>query len=653
MSTGDDWFIAAYGDSLTLRRDGLDILFAGVGKIEVNFKRRNTRFPMVEHPGTAFDGGHHDHRLLARIALPRTLLIDAIRGDVKRSDLLMGSDASVILPDTSPEAAATLKRLALERVSRDGQPSAPRERRTSINGRNTPETKAQSAIQPTDAVAAAKAGGLEELDPATCRRLGRGRIHDIFTVVSGGETLVLQRVNEAAVPAEVLAQVSQRVFGDIGNEVQIRKWPRNSQMVLTTDSGKWLHRDFMQGQYLLAPVTLDQVQRMAAYLRRFHTEIKDRLLIGGALPTCNPWGESIDSDAVRIARTPSLISCDNELAAFAQLEAVRLRHQHYPAVEPELAVLHRDPKPSNFVEECNGNLALVDFDTVGPGAPMEDLGELVRAVVASDESPVETSVLTPSQCLAVVDAALRGYYARDLATLRQELIERAGHHARMLAQRFLAAHLEGNLKFKQDYPGENFKVAQQNLEAMVNLGVVPRAADPEHILVYAGAPNDCRGELSVTAKARLDSFIAIASGESFLQAQLLLTGGFGDHFNRSGAPHYAHAMRYLKEVSPAVHERISACLPSSHTYQDSQMIVWYARARNATRVTAVTSGFHAERLEFMLELHAPSTLEVSVMTGEPWSEVPNMNHELDERELRASAIAALTALLVGREEGLK
>ncbi|MEZ4706532.1 MAG: YdcF family protein [Caldilineaceae bacterium] len=111
------------------------------------------------------------------------------------------------------------------------------------------------------------------------------------------------------------------------------------------------------------------------------------------------------------------------------------------------------------------------------------------------------------------------------------------------------------------------------------------------LIVILGAPNDDAGQLSQMALGR------VALGYAQHQARqwpLLLTGGFGDHFNRTALPH-AH---YLQQWLLAHGVPTDAILPfvlSRHTGEDARLARPVVEAYGARRLLVVTSDFHVER----------------------------------------------------------
>ncbi|MEZ4658854.1 MAG: YdcF family protein [Caldilineaceae bacterium] len=114
------------------------------------------------------------------------------------------------------------------------------------------------------------------------------------------------------------------------------------------------------------------------------------------------------------------------------------------------------------------------------------------------------------------------------------------------------------------------------------------------LIVILGAPNDDAGQLSAMALGR------VALGYAHHRERkwpLLLTGGFGDHFNRTAWPH-AH---YLQQWLRAHGVPADAILPfvlSRHTGEDARLARPIVEAHGARRLLVVTSDFHVERADW-------------------------------------------------------
>lgn len=118
------------------------------------------------------------------------------------------------------------------------------------------------------------------------------------------------------------------------------------------------------------------------------------------------------------------------------------------------------------------------------------------------------------------------------------------------------------------------------------------------LIVVLGSPNTEDGELYSAAKGRC----AVALDEYRQRAgwKLLLTGGFGDHFNTSKQPHAAHVKRYLVEcgVPP---DAIVEFAESRNTLEDASLAKPIVLRHAVSEIVVITSDFHLDRAKYIFE----------------------------------------------------
>ncbi len=112
------------------------------------------------------------------------------------------------------------------------------------------------------------------------------------------------------------------------------------------------------------------------------------------------------------------------------------------------------------------------------------------------------------------------------------------------------------------------------------------------MVVVLGAPNDASGELGPVASRRVQLAADLARRDD--SVLLLPTGGFGEHFNVSSAPHWQHITRALVAagVAPA---RVLAGVDSRNTAEDAELACAEVQRMAPRRTVVVTSEFHRER----------------------------------------------------------
>lgn len=119
-------------------------------------------------------------------------------------------------------------------------------------------------------------------------------------------------------------------------------------------------------------------------------------------------------------------------------------------------------------------------------------------------------------------------------------------------------------------------------------------------IMILGAPNDNKGHLSLMAKTRL----ILGSKELALNPgfRILLTGGFGQHFNQTNLPHWHYAKEFLiKELSISPHSFLPEAIESTNTMEDIEMARPIFLKYNFEKIILVTSEFHLKRVQYIVE----------------------------------------------------
>lgn len=117
-------------------------------------------------------------------------------------------------------------------------------------------------------------------------------------------------------------------------------------------------------------------------------------------------------------------------------------------------------------------------------------------------------------------------------------------------------------------------------------------------VVILGSPNDAAGNLSEMGKGRVE-----LGRSSYLPLQdqgwrILLTGGWGDHFNTTAMPHAHHAQLMLLGAGvPADH--IVEFAESSNTVDDALKARPIVDKYGVSRLIVVSSDFHIARASFV------------------------------------------------------
>jgi uncharacterized SAM-binding protein YcdF (DUF218 family) len=118
------------------------------------------------------------------------------------------------------------------------------------------------------------------------------------------------------------------------------------------------------------------------------------------------------------------------------------------------------------------------------------------------------------------------------------------------------------------------------------------------IILLLGSPNSKEGELFSVAKERCE--MGIQEYLNHPTWKIVLTGGFGEHFNESEKPHAYYLNRYLIErgVAPGV---ILDSVLSTNTLEDASLTKPIIVKYNVGDILVVTSDFHYDRARYIFE----------------------------------------------------
>jgi len=322
-------------------------------------------------------------------------------------------------------------------------------------------------------------GDLESLSP-----FGTGHINETFVSrfrQAGTPVRYLhQRVNETVFlrPDEVMdniVRVTDHIAAALGGEGLVDRSRRVLTVVRARDGlpyardaegGWWRSYLFIESarthEVASSP---DQARTLGACVGRFQLQLAD--LGGPRLHETIPgfhdmerryeaFDAALASDplnrAAGVAREIGFMASNRERGAAI---ARALREGRIPE-----RICHNDTKMNNIlVDEATGEgLCVTDLDTVMPGTPLYDVGDLVRTVAttaAEDERDLSKVAFDP----AYFEALLDGYLSEAEAFLEGSetaLLAEAGRTiTQIMGLRFLTDYLAGDAYYKIARPGHN------------------------------------------------------------------------------------------------------------------------------------------------------------------------------------------------------
>jgi uncharacterized SAM-binding protein YcdF (DUF218 family) len=118
------------------------------------------------------------------------------------------------------------------------------------------------------------------------------------------------------------------------------------------------------------------------------------------------------------------------------------------------------------------------------------------------------------------------------------------------------------------------------------------------LIVVLGSPNTDQGELYSIAIERCEQ--ALTEYARHPDYKILLTGGYGSHFNTTNRPHAAYLKKYLTSRGiPDQH--FVEFAESSNTFEDAALSKPIALKYGANTVLVITSDFHLDRARYIFE----------------------------------------------------
>lgn len=118
------------------------------------------------------------------------------------------------------------------------------------------------------------------------------------------------------------------------------------------------------------------------------------------------------------------------------------------------------------------------------------------------------------------------------------------------------------------------------------------------IIVVLGSPNSETGQLYSIAQERCE--LALSEYARHPGWKILLTGGYGAHFNTTNQPHAAYLKDYL--VKRGIPDReIVAFAESTNTLQDASLSKPIVLSYGVSKIVVVTSDYHIDRARYVFE----------------------------------------------------
>lgn len=123
-----------------------------------------------------------------------------------------------------------------------------------------------------------------------------------------------------------------------------------------------------------------------------------------------------------------------------------------------------------------------------------------------------------------------------------------------------------------------------------------KSPDNSGVIMVLGSTINSEGNLSKIAIGRLEKCIEfVKNKDDYL---IILTGGFGDHFNITNRMYSLYAYEYL--INNGVNSsRISALIPSIDTVEDATLSTRVIKHLKPFKIVIITSDFHQKRVKYI------------------------------------------------------
>jgi Ser/Thr protein kinase RdoA (MazF antagonist) len=323
--------------------------------------------------------------------------------------------------------------------------------------------------------------------PITATALGAGHIHTTLLVQGTGGPFVLQKINTSVFKkpeaiAHNLSVAGQYLAHHHPDYFFLNPIPTQAGQPVATDSHQHLWRLL---PYVRDSFTLEEIDRPEqAYEAARGFGLLARYLDGldphQLQPTIDRFhdlGWRYEQFETACARTTPALArmAEAEISSAKAFQPLVAEYQHLiQSGGLKLRVTHSDTKINNvlFDRTTNQVKCVIDLDTLMPGYFTYDLGDLVRTCVCPvNEEETDLSQITIRK--EVYEALVAGYLhamGDVLSDTEKTQIPFAGRMMTyIMALRFLADHLNGNVYYKVKYPRHNLDRARNQLHVLEKL----------------------------------------------------------------------------------------------------------------------------------------------------------------------------------------
>lgn len=315
-----------------------------------------------------------------------------------------------------------------------------------------------------------------DLDTLTIppQKLGQGHINQTFLLETEQGRFVLQELNGAVFPN--LAGLAQNVEQVVGH-LKSQGYPlyllpdRNGNLHHQEGNSLWRVWNYLEGRSLTQVSNAKEATAAGKAFGVFARQLQtlDPARLTEHLPRFHDlaWRYRQLDDALRRANDIRLTQAKPWLDQALEIRREMIQWQHDVADSLPRRVAHYDAKLGNVLIYPNRDepLAVLDLDTVMPGTPIFDFGDLVRSATcpeAEDSPNLKKVKVNKTWKKALTDAFLSE--ADFLTEAEKAALPQAGRYLTLLmAIRFLTDFLNGDQYYATSYPHHNLDRAANQL----------------------------------------------------------------------------------------------------------------------------------------------------------------------------------------------
>ncbi len=316
---------------------------------------------------------------------------------------------------------------------------------------------------------------------------GNGHINDTFLVKSPSGKFILQRVNRKVFDIAVLTKNLSFLFAalaDYEKENKVKLMPavlkneKGDYHTMDSSGAAWRVVEFFPDckTYLTAPdeeVAYQGAKAMGAFQRFMNTLPVEKLQ-----PTI-PGFHDTPARLSTFLETVKRVSGTTKKQAVPEIDflldnrhiAQELQQVLREKVLP-VRVTHNDTKLENILFTADGQVLVIDPDTIMPGSVIYDFGDMVRTFTSpagEDEPDLDRTTFRVN----FFEALTRGYLEslKDVLSAPEKQYLLLGAKAILYEQalRFLNDFLQGNIYYKVDYPEHNLVRTRTQIKLLTEI----------------------------------------------------------------------------------------------------------------------------------------------------------------------------------------